>query len=53
MVRVTSSTGKAVTGINGTTVHYAFDLPFSKRRKQFCFPVQPSDEELHKKGLFI
>ena len=45
-VLVTASTGKAATGINGTTLHSAFHLPVNSGYKSFEYR-KPSDETLH------
>ena len=51
VVLVAGSTGKATTSINGTTVHFEFNLPIYKLEKQFCYR-KSSDEELHRKHLY-
>ena len=43
---VTASTGKAATGINGTTLHSAFNLPVNSGYKSFEYR-KPRDEILH------
>ena len=43
---MTASTGKAVTGINGITLHSAFYLPVKSGLKSFEYK-KPSDETLH------
>ena len=48
MVLVTASTRKAATGVNGTKVHFAFNLPICKLGKKFCYRKLLA-EELHKK----
>ena len=45
-VLITASTGKAATGINGTTLHSAFHLPVSSGFKFYEYR-KPSDEILH------
>ena len=45
-VLVTASTGKAATGVNGTTLHSAFHLPVNSGFKSFEYR-KPSDEVLH------
>ena len=45
-ILVTASTGKAVTGINGITLHSAFDLPFRSELKSFKYK-KPNDKTLH------
>ena len=45
-VFVTSSTGKAATGINGITLHSAFHLPVKSGLKSHEYK-KPSDETLH------
>ena len=45
-VVVTASTGKAATGINGITLHSAFNLSIKKTGKEFQY-VKPRDEILH------
>ena len=47
-VLVTASTGKAATGINGITLHSAFNLPIKTPWKSFEYR-KPSDEVLHLK----
>ena len=46
LVLVTASTGKAVTGINGITLHSAFYLPVKSGLKFFEYK-KPSGETLH------
>ena len=45
-VLVTASTGKAATGVNGTTLHSAFHLPIKTATRSFEYR-KPRDEVLH------
>ena len=43
---MTASSGKAATGINGITLHTAFDLPVKSGLKSYDYK-KPNDKALH------